>query len=107
MDPTSEEVLKNKRFVKHAQFFVQMIDRALAMLGPEIEMLTEIMMDLGAKHVRYGVRAEYFPAMGTALIQAVASVLGEENFTEEIRSDWLEVYGALSYDMIRAQKNVR
>ena len=72
--------------------------------GPEIELLTEIMLDLGEKHVRYGVRAEFFPAMGTALIHAVSQVLGEDNFTDEIRADWLEVYGALSYDMIRGQK---
>ena len=84
-----------------------MIDRALALLGPEIELLTEIMLDLGEKHVRYGVKAEFFPAMGTALISAMSSVLGEEHFTDEIRADWLEVYGALSYDMIRGQKNVK
>lgn len=105
LDPNSDEVLKSKRFIKHAKFFVQMIDRALALLGPEIELLTEIMLDLGEKHVRYGVRAEFFPAMGTALIHAVTTVLGEQRFTEAIRADWLEVYGALSYDMIRGQKN--
>ena len=82
-----------------------MIDRALSLLGPEIEMLTEIMLELGEKHVRYGVRAEFFNSMGTALIHAIKMVLPEEDFTEEIRADWLEVYGALSYDMIRGQKN--
>eukprot|EP00526_Cylindrotheca_closterium_P023299 CAMPEP_0113638600 /NCGR_PEP_ID=MMETSP0017_2-20120614/20227_1 /TAXON_ID=2856 /ORGANISM="Cylindrotheca closterium" /LENGTH=161 /DNA_ID=CAMNT_0000549727 /DNA_START=59 /DNA_END=544 /DNA_ORIENTATION=- /assembly_acc=CAM_ASM_000147 len=107
MDPNSDEVVKNTRFVKHAQFFIQMIDRALALLGPEIELLTEIMLELGEKHVRYGVKAEYFPAMGSALIDAVKTILGEEHFSEEIRADWLEVYGALSYDMIRGQKNAR
>lgn len=104
MDPNSEEVIKNKRFIKHAQFFIQMIDRALALLGPEIELLTEIMLELGEKHVRYGVKPEYFNAMGTALIHAVQTSLGDE-FTDDVRADWLEVYGALSYDMIRGQKN--
>jgi hypothetical protein len=29
-----------------------MIDKALGMLGPDIELLTEILLDLGIKHVK-------------------------------------------------------
>ena len=106
MDPSAPEVLKNPRFVKHAKYFIQMIDKALSMLGPDIEILTEILMELGEKHVRYGVRPEYFPSMGRALIESVKEILGPDEFTDDVKSDWVEVYGALSYDMIRAQKNV-
>jgi hypothetical protein len=38
----------------HAAYLIQMIDTALNMLGPDIELLTEIMTELGIKHVRYG-----------------------------------------------------
>jgi hemoglobin-like flavoprotein len=103
MDPNSEEVLKNPRFIKHAQYFIQMIDKALSMLGPDIEILTEILLELGEKHVTYGVKPEYFPSMGRALIDTVEENLGS-SFTQDIKSDWVEVYGALSYDMIRGQK---
>ena len=106
MDSSSPEVVKNPRFVKHAKYFIQMIDKALSMLGPDIEILTEILMELGEKHVRYGVRPEYFPSMGRALIESVKEILGPDEFTDDVKSDWVEVYGALSYDMIRAQKNV-
>lgn len=107
MDPNSAEVLKSARFVKHAKYFIQMIDKALSMLGPDIEILTEILLELGEKHVRYGVKPEYFPSMGRALIDTVQEALGEKDFTSDIKADWVEVFGALSYDMIRAQKNVR
>ena len=83
-----------------------MIDKALSMLGPDIEILTEILMELGEKHVRYGVKPEYFPSMGRALIESVGEQLGD-SFTPSMKADWVEVYGALSYDMIRAQKNVK
>ena len=106
MDPTSPDVIKNARFIKHAKYFIQMIDKALSMLGPDIEILTEILMELGEKHVRYGVKPEYFPSMGRALIEAVGEQLGD-SFKPSIKADWVEVYGALSYDMIRAQKNVK
>jgi hemoglobin-like flavoprotein len=107
MDPTDPAVLKSPRFVKHAKYFIQMIDKALGMLGPDIEILTEILLELGEKHVRYGVKPEYFPSMGRALIESISEELGPEEFTADVKSDWVEVYGALSYDMIRAQKNVR
>lgn len=94
---------KSPRFTKHAKYFIQMIDKALGMLGPDIELLTEILLDLGAKHVGYGVKPEYFPSMGRALIHAVQEQLGDR-FTDEMKDAWVEVYGALSYDMIRGQK---
>lgn len=99
----SKELAKAPRFIKHAKYFIQMIDKALGMLGPDIELLTEILLDLGAKHVAYGVKPEYFPSMGRALIHAVKEQLGDR-FTDEMKDSWVEVYGALSYDMIRAQK---
>jgi hemoglobin-like flavoprotein len=74
------------------------------MLGPDIELLTEILLELGQKHVIYGVKPEYFPSMGRALIHAVQKVLDESRFSSEVKDSWVEVYGAMSYDMIRAQK---
>jgi hemoglobin-like flavoprotein len=108
------------------------------MLGPDIELLTEILLELvrecilaaafalekfseahiavallfsfvltqGQKHVSYGVKAEYFPSMGRALIFSVQQVLPESSFNSDIKDSWVEIYGALSYDMIRAQKMV-
>ena len=102
MDPNADDCIKSPRFIKHAKYFVQMIDKALSMLGPDIEILTEILMELGEKHVKYGVKPEYFPSMGRALIESIQELLGD-SFTDDIKGDWLEVYGALSYDMIRAQ----
>jgi nitric oxide dioxygenase len=80
-----------------------MINRALNMLGPDIELLSKILLELGAKHVSYGVKPEYFPSMGHALLHAIEEQLGDR-FTEETKDAWVEVYGALSHDMIRAQK---
>jgi hemoglobin-like flavoprotein len=102
IDPTSPEVLKSKRFLMHAAYLIQMIDTALNMLGPDIELLTEIMHELGLKHVRYGVKPEMFPIMGDALVHTLETTL-KGNFTEPVKEAWLQVYAALSQDMIRAQ----
>jgi hemoglobin-like flavoprotein len=105
-DTNLEANRKSPRFVKHAKYFVQMIDKALGMLGPDIELLTEILMDLGANHASYGVQPEYFVSMGRALLASIKEQLGDGVYTEEVKDAWVEVYGALSYDMIRGQKRV-
>lgn len=106
MDSESDEVMKSPRFLRHAKFIIQMIDRSLDMLGTDVDMLTEIIMELGEKHVRYGVKPTYFPSLGRALIDSIAIHLGEKKFTGAVKADWVEVYGALSYDMIRGQRKV-
>jgi hemoglobin-like flavoprotein len=106
LDCTDEGNMKSLRFRRHSKYFISMVDRALGMLGPDIEILTEILLELGEKHVAYGVKPEYFPSMGRALIDTMQEVM-ENDFTEELKADWNEVYGALSYDMIRGQKNAK
>jgi methyl-accepting chemotaxis protein len=104
IDVYSSELLNSKRFLAHAAYMLDMIDTALNMLGPDIELLTEIMQDLGIKHIRYGVKPEFFPIMGEALVCVLQDALGDE-FTESIKESWIETYKELSGDMIRAQVN--
>jgi len=84
-----------------------MIEKALTLLGPDIELLTEMLLALGAKLlVSYGVMPEYYTGMGRALIHALQEQLGS-HFTEEIRDAWVDVYGIVAYDMIRAQQTMK
>jgi hemoglobin-like flavoprotein len=80
-----------------------MLDKSLSLLGPDIELLTDVLLELGKSHLRYGVKTSHYPAMGQALISVVEELLGDE-FTPQIKDAWVEVYQALSYDMIRAQR---
>ncbi|CAJ1964584.1 unnamed protein product [Cylindrotheca closterium] len=105
LDVTDYKVLISPRFVAHAMQFVTMIDRALNMLGPSDEMLSEVLIDIGAKHARYGVKPEYFPTMGKALVSVLSSNLGDV-FTMEVQESWIEVYNALSHDMIKGHSEV-
>lgn len=115
MDPNSHELLQSKRFVTHATHLISMIDTTVNMIGPDIQMLTEIMLELGAKHVRYGVTPEMFPLMGRALLQTIEECLVAETmngnsrfiYTEQMKNSWTEVYVALSSDMVRARKNLQ
>lgn len=105
IDPTSKDLLQSKRFKMHAVYMIQMLDTALELLGPDIEMLTDILLDLGVKHRRYGVKPEMFGIMGKALIAMLEKILGPKgSFNDAVREAWIETYGEISNDMIMVHK---
>ena len=54
----SKDLEKSPNFVMHAKHFVKMVNQALELLGPDVELLTDILLALGQKHVVYGVQPE-------------------------------------------------
>jgi hypothetical protein len=98
----NEDFFKSPRLVNHAKHYISMVDRALDLLGPDIELLTEILLDLGRSHSRFGVEASFYPPMGQALIRTMEEMLGD-TYTPAIKDAWVKCYQALAYDMIRAK----
>lgn len=47
--------------------------------------------DMGKRHVTYGVKAEHYDTVGTALIWTLGAGLKEE-FTDDVKTAWIEVY---------------
>jgi hypothetical protein len=43
---------------------IHMFDAAFNMLGPDVETHTEILTDLGERHIVYGVKPHYFRSWG-------------------------------------------
>eukprot|EP00934_Nitzschia_sp_Nitz4_P003181 Nitzschia sp. Nitz4//scaffold5_size260463//32982//33533//NITZ4_000944-RA/size260463-augustus-gene-0.0-mRNA-1//1//CDS//3329555226//3171//frame0 len=97
-----DEFYKSPRLRRHAAHYMDMVDRAVNLLGPDFELLTDIMMDLGAQHYKFGVEPSFYPPMGQALLLVMHKFLGD-HFTQEMKDSWLEVYQALALDMIRAK----
>jgi hemoglobin-like flavoprotein len=95
---------KDARFIRHATVLVQMIETAIGMLGPDIELLTEIMTGLGKKHVAYGVTPDMFPILGQCLIDTLAECLNDDcpgSFGTAARDAWEEVYFDLATDILQ------
>mmetsp|Transcript_15753 Transcript_15753/g.43458 ORF Transcript_15753/g.43458 Transcript_15753/m.43458 type:complete len:88 (-) Transcript_15753:80-343(-) len=84
----------------HAAYLVEMLDTSLGMLGPDDELLAEIMYDLGSKHTRYGVKADMFPQMGKALMVALEAIL-KHTLNDATRDAWKKTFAELSSEMIR------
>ena len=70
--------------------------------GPDIELLCEILEELGQKHVRYGVKPEMFPVMGEALTHTLAECLGKD-FDSAAKEAWKDKYKEICSDMLKAQ----
>ena len=74
---------------------VRNIDR-LDQIIPEVEAL-------GRRHAGYGVRAEQYATVGSALLWTLEQGLGDE-FTEEIANAWADAYRRVSSAMIEAAR---
>lgn len=67
----------------------------------DLERLRPTLTDLAKKHVKYGVRAYQYAAVGTVLIDTFAEFLGDD-FTPEARQAWELVYAETAGVMISA-----
>lgn len=103
-DTDCPELVKSKRFIMHSSYLIQMLDTALNMLGPDFELLVEIMVELGDKHRRFGVQAEMFPVMKDSLILTLREKLSDSDFTEATEAAWNQTFDGLSSIMIRSMK---
>lgn len=45
MDPRSNALMASKRFLTHVRYMILMLDKALALLGPDAEALAEILTE--------------------------------------------------------------
>ena len=46
----TDEFFKSDKLIKHAGYFITMIDKALGLLGPDIELLTETLVSFFSLH---------------------------------------------------------
>src|SRR6266852_6586207 len=58
------------------------------------EVLTGALHSLGQRHVAYGVQAEYYPIVGTILLETYADMLGDD-WTPVCHRAWAEAYEAV------------
>lgn len=104
MEADSEDIRTSKRFLAHGSYLIQMLDASLNMLGPDIELLTEIMLELGTKHWRFGVTPDMYPVMCESLLDAMTEILGTKHMSAAVKESWRIVFGALVADMLSADR---
>mmetsp|Transcript_3507 Transcript_3507/g.9271 ORF Transcript_3507/g.9271 Transcript_3507/m.9271 type:complete len:198 (+) Transcript_3507:166-759(+) len=94
-------VYDSEEFLDVAKNLMDIVEQAVDMLGPDLQVLAEVLIELGEKyHREYGMEYEYYGALGKALIDQLEEMLGPQGlFGIRTKSCWLQVYGALTRDM--------
>ncbi|WUH94181.1 globin domain-containing protein [Streptomyces sp. NBC_00433] len=82
-------------------------DRLWAALGALVanlentDTLTDMLQNLGRRHVGYGALPEHYPAVGASLIATLRHFAGDA-WTPAVEESWTAVYGVISGTMIAA-----
>ena len=99
LDPSQRGLFKGD-MAEQGRKLMAMIGVAVGNLD-RLETVVPAVQDLGRRHVRYGVRAEHYPVVGSALLWTLQEGLGEE-FTPAVEAAWGELYQALATVMTEA-----
>lgn len=102
-DPKSEALLKNSLFKAHAVFLLDMIGKTVGLLGKDDEELERELLEVGKKHVTYGVKPDYFPQMTIALTNTMNTMM-EGEFTDVDKKAWEDILSLLISDMVKGQR---
>lgn len=95
-----EDLSENAEVVAHARHFLSMLDMAIDMLGPDLDLVEEQLQSLGVRHIGYGVMPKHYPLMGRALVLAIKSLLGD-SFSGRHEESWNTIYTFLSVSMMQ------
>ena len=96
-----QDILHDAKFAAHAKTTVNMIDMAVDFLGPDLEPLEMDLMELGKRHVSYGVHPTYLPIMERAVMFALEELLGN-SLQRQDRDAWQVVFHFMIFNMQKA-----
>jgi hemoglobin-like flavoprotein len=104
MDPSLRPLFKGD-LKEQGRMLMAMIAAAVRGLSNP-QALAPTLIDLGRKHVGYGVQDRHYVTVGAALIWTLEQGLGKD-FTVELRDAWLAAYGLLSGVMQQGAREAR
>ena len=99
LDPSLKALFKGDMEAQGKKL-MQMIGAAVGKLG-DLDTLVPVLQQLGQRHVGYGVQAQHYATVGSALLATLSQGLGE-HFTPEVRQAWTQVYGTITNVMLDA-----
>jgi len=107
-DGDANSVYDSRMFLDIGKNFIEIVDQAVDMLGPDLQVVAEVLTDLGKKyHNEYDMRPEYYSVLARALIDELEEILGTDKFNTRTKSCWVQVYGALAADIAAASPSTR
>ena len=88
--------------IVHGLRIVNMIDQILDLMGPDTDVLNEILQEQARRHRKHGVKKEHFVHMGTAIRGALTKILDDDVYTAEVDKSWKEMFDILSATIVQS-----
>lgn len=88
-DPSLKPLFKGD-MKKQGQMLMTTLQVAVKGLD-DLNSLVPVLENIAVKHLEYGVKVDDYTPVGNALIHALSVGLGDE-FTDDVRAAWVEVY---------------
>ena len=70
----------------------------------QTEGVKKAIRELGARHVRYGILAQYYPKFGSVLLTTLEQYLGSD-WTPDMKQAWLDAYNNMTDLMVQGAGN--
>mmetsp|Transcript_24326 Transcript_24326/g.67411 ORF Transcript_24326/g.67411 Transcript_24326/m.67411 type:complete len:146 (-) Transcript_24326:1366-1803(-) len=102
LEPRAKKVYEGDRAVDiHAKQFVKFFDSIFVLLGPDTDLVEDVLKQVGERHRVMGVKPSFFPFMGDALVHALEQ-FSNQPMSPEQKDAWFQVYEAISSEIIKA-----
>ena len=101
IDPELKEIFSGD-MTEQGRKLMAMINTAVNSLGNLADIVPAV-QELGKRHIDYGVKDKDYETVAEALIWTLGQGLGED-FTDEVKSAWVETYTILATTMKEAAK---
>ena len=98
-DAKTVQGLAKMAMLVHSKHILSMIDNAIGLIGPDHEMLTELLKSTGKRHAQRGVKIQFIPYMSKAVITALKTIMGDQ-WSDKLEDAWEIVMDELCEDVI-------
>ena len=100
LDPALQRLFRRTDMAAQRKVLMQTLAVVVKSLD-RLEQIVPAVQALGRRHAGYGVRAEHYDTVGSALLWTLEQGLGE-GFSPDVRAAWTQAYGTLATVMIDA-----
>lgn len=100
---SKEQMKENDHFRRFATRFTEMLDMAIEMLGPDLDLVEEQMKAIGVMHTSLKVMPRHYTLLGAALMEVLEETLSSQKveFTPVQQNAWRSAYQFMSVTMMQ------
>lgn len=84
----------------HGLRIVKMLDSIFAVIGPDEDILAEILADMSDEHCQIGLSPDHFTLLCRSFLEVMEKIMGKE-WTPDIRTAWVEVVQVVNVEIAK------